>query len=124
MKPGRVYVATESAGPVARLVAIAGALAAGLTVAALQYAVQWQGDRTEYLLLAGMNAFLASLAAWFFHIRWRLLGDPFDRQVQNVFLPIACHFQLVFALEALVSSNDTVDAFVGFSCISSVIPPP
>ena len=119
MKPGRVYVATESAGPVARLVAIAGAFAAGLTVAALQYGIQWQGDRPEYLLLAGLNAFLASLATWFFHIRWRLLGDPFDRQVQNVFLPIACHFLLVLVLEALVSSKDTVDAFVGLSWVVS-----
>ncbi len=119
MKPGRVYVATESAGPIARLVAIAGAVAAGLAVAGLQYAVQWQGDRTEYLLLAGVNAFLASLATWFFHIRWRLLGDPFDRRVQYVFLPIACHFLLLLTLEALVSSTVTVDAVAGFSWVIS-----
>jgi len=119
MKPGRVYVATESAGPIARLVAISGAVAAGLGVAALQYVVQWNGDRPEYLLLAGFNAFLASLATWFFHIRWRLLGDPFDRHVQNVFLPISCHFLLLLTLETLVQSKDTVDAFAGFSWVLS-----
>ena len=119
MKPSRVFVATESAGPRARLVAVLVAVAAGLAVVVIQNAFDWQGDRPEYLLLAGFNAFLASLATWFFHIRWRLLGDTFDRHVRNVFLPIACHFILLLALEALLKSKDLADAFVGFSWVVS-----
>ena len=119
MKPSRVFVATETAGPRARLVAVLVAVAAGLAVAVIQNVVEWQGNRAEYLLIAGFNAFLASLATWFFHIRWRLLGDSFDRHVRNVFLPIACHFMLLLALEALLKSKDLADAFVGFSWVVS-----
>jgi PAS domain S-box-containing protein len=119
MRPGRVFVATETAGPRARLVAVMVAVAAGLAVAIVQNVVDWQGYRAEYLLIAGFNAFLASLATWFFHIRWRLLGDSFDRHVRNVFLPIACHFLLLLALEALLKSKDLADAFVGFSWVVS-----
>ena len=119
MKPSRVFVATESAGPRARLVAVLVAVAAGLAVAVIQNVVEWQGDRPDYLLLAGFNAFLASLATWFFHIRWRLLGDSFDRHVRNVFLPIACHFLFLLALEALLESKDLANAFVGFSWVVS-----
>ncbi len=111
MKTGRVFVATETAGPRSRLVAMIGAVAAGLGVAVLQNVLQWQGDRIEFLILAGFNAFLASLATWFFHIRWQVLGDVFDRQVKNVFLPIACHFLLLLALEALVPSQTVRDTF-------------
>ena len=119
MKPSRVFVATETAGPRARLVAVLVAVAAALAVAIIQNAVNWQGARPEYLLLAGFNAFLASLATWFFHVRWQLLGDSFDRHVRNVFLPIACHFMLLLSLEALLKSNDLADAFVGFSWVVS-----
>ena len=119
MTPSRVFVATETAGPRARLAAVLVAVAAGLIVAVLQNIFEWQGGRADYLLLAGFNAFLASLATWFFHIRWRLLGDSFDRHVRNVFLPIACHFLLLLTLEALLRSNDLVDAFVGFSWVVS-----
>ncbi len=119
MKIGRVFVATEIAGPRVRLVAVLAAVAVGLSIAVLQYVVQWQGDRTEYLLLAGINAFLATLATWFFHIRWKLLHDPFDHHVKNVYLPIACHFWLLLTLQALVSSQAVVDAFVAFSWVIS-----
>jgi PAS domain S-box-containing protein len=119
MTAGRVFVATETAGPRVRLLAVLAAVAAGLTVAVLQTTVRWQGDRIEYLLLGGINAFLASLATWFFHIRWRLLGDPFDRHVKNVFLPIACHFLLMLVLEAVIASKDLAEAFVGFSWVVS-----
>ncbi|MCG6949477.1 MAG: PAS domain-containing protein [Acidobacteria bacterium] len=119
MMPSRVFVATESAGPRARLAAVLVAVSAGLIVAVLQSVVVWQGARSEYLLLAGFNAFLASLATWFFQVRWRLLGDPFDRQVRNVFLPIACHFILQLTLEALLSSKDLVDTFVRISWVVS-----
>jgi PAS domain S-box-containing protein len=119
VKPGRVYVATESAGPRARLLAVLVAVAAGLIVVALQVAVEWQGGRTEYLLLSGFNAFLASLATWFFHIRWRMLDDSFDRHVRNVFLPIACHFLLLLSLEALLRDKDLADALISFSWVVS-----
>ena len=119
MKPGRVFVATESAGPRARLMAVLVAVTAGLAVAIIQNVVDWQGNRTEYLLLAGFNAFLASLATWFFHIRWRLLGDSFDRHVRNVFLPIACHFLFLLTLDAILKIEDLADAFVGFSWVVS-----
>ena len=79
MRPSRVFVATETAGPRARLVAVMVAVAAALIVAVLQNAVAWQGGRAEYLLLAGFNAFLAALSTWVFHIRWRLLGWIFYR---------------------------------------------
>ncbi len=117
MSSRRVFVATEIAGPRARLAAVLGAVAAGLVVVILQSVFQWYGTRTEYLLLSGFNAFLASLAAWFFHIRWRLLGDPFDRQVQNVFLPIAFHFLLVLTLEIGVEFEPLRDAIIKLSWV-------
>ena len=79
--------------------------------------IQWQGTRTEFLLLAGFNAFLASLATWFFHTRWRILGDPFDRQVKNVFLPIACHFLLLLVLEAWIQGEPLRDALISLSWV-------
>jgi len=119
MKTGRVFVATEIAGPRVRLVAVLAAAAASLSIALLQAVVLWQGDRAEYLLLAAINAFLATLATWFFHIRWKLIHDRFDRQVKNVYLPIACHFWLLLTLQALVSSQGVVDAFVASSWVLS-----
>jgi PAS domain S-box-containing protein len=116
---GRVFVATESASPRSRLLAVLGAVAAGLGVAILQFAVQWQGNRTEFVILSCFNALLASLATWFFHIRWRLLDDVFDRQVRNVFLPIACHFLLLIALEILVARADIRDTFIALSWVLS-----
>jgi PAS domain S-box-containing protein len=113
----RVFVATESAGPQARLTAVLTASAAGLSVAMLQTVIQWQGSRNEYLLLAAFNALLASLAAWFFEVRWRLLGDVFDRHVQIVFFPIACHFLLLIVVEVFVPSLEVRDAIVGFSWV-------
>ncbi len=119
MTAGRVFVATETATPRSRLMAVLGATAAGFGVAILQSVVQWHGNRTEFLILSAFNALLASLATWFFHIRWRLLGDVFDRQVRNVFLPIACHFLLLIALEILVARTDIRDTFVALSWVLS-----
>ena len=117
MSGGRVFVATEIAGPGARLVAVIGAVAAASAVVLLQLLIEWHGSRTEFVLLSGFNAFLASLAAWFFHTRWRLLGDPFDRQVQNVFLPIACHFLLLLAMEGTIESEPLRDALITLSWV-------
>ena len=117
MSGSRVFVATEIAGPRARLVAVIGAVAAASAVVLLQSLIEWHGSRTEFVLLSGFNAFLASLAAWFFHTRWRLLGDPFDRQVQNVFLPIACHFLLLLVLEATIPSEPLSDALITLSWV-------
>jgi PAS domain S-box-containing protein len=119
MTAARVFVATETAEPRARLIAVLGSVLTGLAVAIVQAVVLWQGDRTEYLILSGFNAFLASLATWFFHIRWRLLDDVFDRQVRNVFLPIACHFVLLLALEVLVAPQLVRDLFVRISWVLS-----
>ena len=119
MKTGRVFVATEIAGPRVRLVAVLAAAAVGLTVAVLQTAIRWQGDRTEYLILACISAFLATLATWFFHVRWKLLHDLFDRRVKNVYLPIACHFWLLLILEVLVPSQNIRDTFIAFSWVIS-----
>ncbi len=116
---GRVLAASEIVGPAARLVAVLGVAVAGLAVAGIQVTVQWRGDHTEFLLLAAVNAFLAALATWFFHIRWRLLGDPFDRQVKNVFLPIACHFVFLLTVHALALSPDLRDTFVRISWVLS-----
>jgi PAS domain S-box-containing protein len=117
MSVGRVYVATEIAGPKDRLSAVLGASVAGLAVALLQSQIIWTGNRTEYLILASFNAFLASLATWFFQVRWQLLGDQFDRRVKNVFLPIACHFMLLLALEPMVESEILRDALVKLSWV-------
>ena len=114
---GRVFVATESAGPQARLTAVLSAAAAGLSIAVLQTVLQWQGDRNEYLLLVAFNALLASLAAWFFEVRWRLLGDLFDRRVQIVFLPIAGHFLLLLVIEVFVDSMPARDAIASVSWV-------
>jgi signal transduction histidine kinase len=114
-------VATEVAGPRARLVAVVGAVAAAAVVVALQSILEWQGNRTEFILLAGFNLFLASLATWFFHIRWRLLDDPFDRQLKHVFLPIAFHFGLLLVLEAVVEVKPLRDAFIILSWVVTQI---
>ena len=119
MKTGRVFVATEIAGPRVRLVAVLAAVAVGLTVVMLQTTIRWQGDRTEYLIIACMSAFLATLATWFFHVRWKLLHDLFDRRVKNVYLPIACHFWLLLTLEVLVPSQGIRDTFVAYSWVIS-----
>ena len=117
MSGSRVFVATEIAGPRARLVAVIGAVAAASVVVLLQSLIEWHGTRTEFLLLSGFNAFLSALAAWFFHTRWRLLGDPFDRQVQNVFLPIACHFLLLLILEATIEFEPLRIALITLSWV-------
>ena len=91
--------------------------ATAAAVVALQSVLQWQGDRTQFILLAGFNLFLASLATWFFHIRWRLLDDPFDRQLKHVFLPIAFHFGLLLVLEAAVEPKPLRDAFIILSWV-------
>jgi PAS domain S-box-containing protein len=116
---GRVFVATESAGPQARLTAVLTAAAAGLAIAVLQTVLTWHGDRNEYLLLAAFNALLASIAAWFFEVRWRLLGDLFDRRVQIVFLPIAFHFLLLIVVEVFIAGDELRNAIVGVSWVAT-----
>ncbi len=117
VKATRVFVATETAAPRSRLSAALAAATAGLSVAVLQAVLHWQGDRQEFLLLVAFNALLASLAAWFFEVRWRLLGDIFDRRVQGIFLPIACHFLLVIVLEVFVAAPDVREVATTFSWV-------
>ena len=77
-------------------------------VAILQWSIQWTGDRNESLLLAVLNLYLATQAAWFFNVRWRSLDDPVDRRVRNVFLPIVIHFAARLALAALPIAPEVV----------------
>jgi PAS domain S-box-containing protein len=119
MRSQKVTVATEVAGPTARLVAVLSVAVAGLAVAGMQSAVHWRGDHNGFLLLVGFNTFLAALATWFFHTRWRLLGDLFDRQVKNVFLPITCHFLFVLTLEALAPPPEVRSLFIQISWVMS-----
>ncbi len=77
-------------------------------VAILQWSIQWTGDRNESLLLAVLNLYLATQAAWFFNVRWRSLDDPVDRRVRNVFLPIVVHFAARLALAALPIAPEVV----------------
>ncbi len=86
------------ASPVVATVAVV--IAVGV-VAMLQWSIQWTGDRNESLLLAVLNLYLATQAAWFFNVRWRSLEDPVDRRVRNVFLPIVVHFAARLVLAAL-----------------------
>jgi len=81
------------------VVAFAAVVVAVVTAVILQWLIQWSGDRNEALLLAALNLYLATQAAWFFNVRWRSLEDPVDRRVRNVFLPIVAHFALRLILE-------------------------
>ncbi|MFV2073113.1 MAG: ATP-binding protein [Thermoanaerobaculales bacterium] len=119
LRTGRAFVSTEFAEPRARLIAVLGVAVLGLAVAAIQYAIHWNGGHAEFLLLAGANAFLAALATLFFNIRWRALGDPFDRQVRNVFLPISCHFALLLAMEAAGFAPEITQPIVQASWVVS-----
>lgn len=85
----------------ARLLAVTAVLGVGLSVATLQAVVPWPGDRVQFLLLATANAVAASLSAWLFHLRWVSLRDVADRNLRNVFLPVAVHFALRLAVEPL-----------------------
>ena len=86
------------ASPVVAIVTVVIAVA---VVVILQSSIQWTGDRHEFLLLAVLNLYLATQAAWFFNVRWRSLEDPVDRRVRNVFLPIVVHFAALLVLAAL-----------------------
>ncbi len=90
----------EAPAVASHLVATATVVIAVVVVAILQRSIHWSGDRSESLLLAALNLYLATQAAWFFNVRWRSLDDPVDRRVRNVFLPIIVHFaaRLVLAI--------------------------
>jgi hypothetical protein len=63
------------------VVAFATVAVAVIAAVVLQWNLQWSGDRNEALLLAALNLYLATQAAWFFNVRWRSLSDPVDRRV-------------------------------------------
>jgi signal transduction histidine kinase/PAS domain-containing protein len=90
------------------VVAFATVAVAVISAVILQWMIQWSGDRKEALLLAALNLYLATQAAWFFNVRWRSLEDPVDRRVRNVFLPIVVHFALRLVMELLRFEPDTV----------------
>jgi signal transduction histidine kinase/PAS domain-containing protein len=89
-------------------VAFATVAVAVIAAVVLQWSFQWSGDRKEALLLAALNLYLATQAAWFFNVRWRSLSDPVDRRVRNVFLPIVLHFAVRLGVEILPVDTATV----------------
>lgn len=85
----------------------------------LQWAIQWSGDRNEFILLSALNLYLATQAAWFFNVRWKSLGDRVDLRVRNVFLPIVAHFAFRLVVEILPIDHDTVELVDRISWIST-----
>ncbi len=98
----------EAPTAASHVVAFATVVVAVVVAVVLQWLIQWSGDRTESLLLAALNLYLATQAAWFFNVRWRSLSDPVDRRVRNVFLPIVVHFALRLGLEFVSLAPQTL----------------
>jgi PAS domain S-box-containing protein len=92
------------------MVAIATVVVAVVVALILQWAIQWSGDRSDFVLLSALIFYLAAQASWFFNTRWRSLGDPVDRRVRNVFIPIAADFALRLVLELLPLSRPRLEA--------------
>ena len=84
----------ETLATASHLVAIATVVVAVVVALVLQWAISWRGDRSDLTLLSALILYLAAQAAWFFNTRWRSLGDPVDRRVRNVFIPIAADFAI------------------------------
>ncbi len=93
-----------------RVVALATVVVAVAGALILQRAIEWPGDRNDFVLLSGVVLYLAAQAAWFFNTRWRSLGDPVDRRVRNLFLPIVAYFALRLALDTVRVSPATLHA--------------
>ncbi|PWB78514.1 MAG: hypothetical protein C3F15_01460 [Holophagae bacterium] len=105
----------DAPGTASNVVAIASVAVAVLGALVLQRAIRWPGDRNDFVLLAAVVLYLAAQAAWFFNARWRLLGDPVDARVRNVFLPIAAYFALRLLLDLVTFSPPTLRAIEGVS---------
>jgi len=105
---GRIAVVPVSGGVRSALLAVMLVAIAGIAVAVGQTAIPWQGDTPQFLVLAGLNAFLALFSASAFQHRWAVIRDDFDRQVRNVYLPIGLHFVLRLVLEALPIERSTL----------------
>jgi PAS domain S-box-containing protein len=97
--PTRVFVVPTPGSPEAAATAVVIALAVTTTVALLQLAYTWNGDRTEFLLLCSVSAALCLVAAIFFRLRARILNDGGERWVGLVFLVVGLHFVSRLALE-------------------------
>lgn len=100
----------ETLATASHVVAIATVVVAVVVALLLQWAIRWSGDRSDLILLSALIFYLAGQAAWFFNTRWRSLGDPVDRRVRNVFIPIAADFALRLVLELLPIGRTTIDA--------------
>ena len=105
----------DAPGTASNVVAIASVAVAVVGALILQRAIWWPGDRNDFVLLAAVVLYLAAQAAWFFNARWRLLGDPEDARVRNVFLPIAAYFALRLLLDLVTFSPPTLHAIDGVS---------
>ncbi len=105
----------DAPGTASHVVAIASVAVAVVGALVLQRAIWWPGDRNDFVLLAAVVLYLAAQAAWFFNARWRLIGDPVDARVRNIFLPIAAHFALRLLLDLITFSPPTLHAIDGVS---------
>jgi signal transduction histidine kinase/PAS domain-containing protein len=89
----------DALGTASHVAAVASVTVAVIGALLLARAIEWPGDRNDLMLLSAMALYLATQAGWFFNARWRLLADPADRRVRNIFLPIAAYFALRLLLE-------------------------
>jgi signal transduction histidine kinase len=104
--PGR----PDAPGTASHVVATASVAVAVIGAIVLQRAIQWPGDRNDFVLLSAVVLYLAAQAAWFFNARWRLLGDAADARIRNIFLPVAGYFALRLALDLAPASPATLRA--------------
>ena len=100
----------QGLGAASRVVAIASVVVAVVGALTLQRAIEWPGDRNDFVLLSAVVLYLAAQAAWFFNTRWRSLGDPVDRRVRNLFLPVAAYFAFRLFLDTIRVPSVTVHA--------------
>ncbi len=101
---------SEALGTASHVAAIASVAIAVVGALFLRRTIQWPGDRNDLVLLSAVALYLAAQAAWFFNARWRLLGDPADARVRNIFLPIATYFALRLLLDLVTMPPATVQA--------------
>jgi hypothetical protein len=99
-------VQSEALGTASHVAAIASVAIAVVGALFLRRTIQWPGDRNDLVLLSAVALYLAAQAAWFFNARWRLLGDPADARVRNIFLPIATYFALRLLLDGHDAARD------------------
>ena len=111
----------DAPGTASHVVAITSVVVAVVGAFVLERAIWWPGDRNDFVLLAAVVLYLAAQAAWFFNARWRLIGDPVDARVRNIFLPIAAYFALRLLLGLVTFSPPILHTIDGVSWASSQV---